>query len=158
MGLLGCLAKEISVKGGALIDSFFVSEDKKYAGSYFYENRSGQKFLVFAFDAYRVSERAFKQYARGKQIEKFVNFTGKRLPATLLGNPDCYMLCKENEDETAVWIGNFFTDECLNTAVILDGEYKDVKFINCNGRLSENKVIVDKIAPFTSVGFTAKKY
>ena len=157
VGLFGCPAKEMTVKDEIKTDSFFISEDKRYIGSYFYENKDGRKFLVFAFDGYNAGNHAFKQYARGEQIERFIRFTGKRLPASMRGNPDCYMLCKENANGIAVWIGNFFADECLNTAVVLDGEFKDVKFINCNGKLSGNKVVIDDIAPFASVGFIAEK-
>ena len=81
---------------------------------------------------------------------------GEKLPAQMLGNPDCYMLCKENERGKAVWIGNFFGDECLNTTVTLDKEYKTVEFINCTGTLDGNKVIIDNIHPYASVGFSVK--
>ena len=151
--LYNCHAKEIKVKDGAEIGSLFVVEDKRYVGSYFYENENGQKFLVFAFDGYSMSEHAFKQYIRGEQIENFVKFTDKRLPVSMRGNPDCYILCKENETEKSVWIGNFFSDECMNTTVILDKEYREIEFINCKGKLNGKQVEIDYIAPFASVGF-----
>lgn len=155
--LNSCPAKTITVKDGTKIESNFIADGKRYIGSYFYENSRGQKFLVFAFDGYYMSEHAFKQYVRGEQIEKFVDFTGKRLPVSMRNNPDCYIVCKENEKEKAVWIGNFFADECLNTTVVLDKDYKDVTFINCTGKLSGDKVVLDYIAPFTSLGFVVKK-
>lgn len=149
----GCPATEITVKNGARVQSFFTDGQKKTVGSYAYENADGQKFLVFAFDAYNIREHVIKQYARGEQIVNWIISTGKNLPAYMYGNPDCYMLCKENEDGKAVWIGNFFADECMNTTVVLDREYKEIEFINCNGRLNGNKVELDYIAPFASVGF-----
>lgn len=157
IGLFGCNFKEIRVKDNAIIQSSFISDGKEYVGSYTYENKERQKFLVFAFDGYRVNDHAIKQYARGEQIENFVLSLGKRLPASMRGNPDCYMLCKKSENETAVWIGNYFKDECLNSTVVLDGKFDEVKFINCKGRLSGNKVIIDDIPPYASVGFSVRK-
>ena len=157
IGLFGCNFKEIRVKDNVMIQSSFISDGKEYVGSYTYENKEGQKFLVFAFDGYRVNDHAIKQYARGEQIENFVLSLGKRLPASMHGNPDCYMLCKKSGNETAVWIGNYFKDECLNSTVVLDGEFDEVKFINCKGRLSGNTVIIDDIPPYASVGFSVGK-
>ncbi len=160
VGLYGLEIQEIAVKDNAKIQSYIVPSGKEfeseYIGSYSYENASGQKFLVFAFDAYKMSEHAFKQYARGIQIEKWIKSLGKALPASMLGNPDCYMLCKENEKEKAVWLGNFFSDECMNTTIELDKEYKQITFINCSGRLEGNKVILDEVAPYKSLGFAVK--
>jgi hypothetical protein len=104
---------EISVKDGAKIDSYFVDgEGEKRIGSYTYKNANGQSFLVLAVECFSMSEHVFKQYARGEQIVEFIGSMGKKLPASMLGNPDCYMLCKGNvQGEKSVFIGNFFSDE-----------------------------------------------
>ena len=154
VGVFGCPFNEISVKTGAVIESEFISGGKRYIGSYTYKNAKGQYFLVFAFDGNNVSEHAFRNYARGRQINGFINGTGKKMPAVMLGNPDCYILCKENEKGKAVWIGNYFSDECLNTTVILDKKYNRVKFINCEGTLTGNKVTINRIGAWESVGFS----
>lgn len=156
VGLFGCEATDISVNNDAKVQSYFLANDKQYIGSYTYENAKGQKFLIFAFDGYRMSEHAFKQPARGQQIVETIKWMGKTLPAEMLGNPDCYMLCKDNEKEKAVWIGNFFSDECMNTTVTLDKTYKNIEFINCTGVLQGDKVCIDYIAPYASVGFIVK--
>lgn len=157
IGLFGASAKEIEVKAGANVDSYFIDGDKKNIGTYTYQNEKGQKFLVFAFDGYFNSEHLFKQYARGTQIVKAIEWMGKRLPASMLGNPDCYLLCKENQTGKAVWIGNFFMDECMNRTVTLDKAYTKVKFIGCNGRLDGDKVVLDSVAPYASVGFEVEE-
>lgn len=151
-----CFVSEISVKDGAVIQSLFTDGKKETIGSYCYENAKGQHFLVFAFDGYRISEHVIKQYARGTQIERWIASIGKQLPASMHGNPDCYMLCKENEHSKAVWIGNFFADECMNTTIVLDKAYREIKLINCNGRLDGNRVEIDSIAPYASLGFEVK--
>ena len=149
-------SSDIQTKDNAEIQSFFTDDSKKTIGSYSYTNADGQHFLVFAFDGYRMSEHAFKQYARGRQIVDWITSIGKKLPASMLGNPDCYLLCKENENSKAIWIGNFFADECMNTTVMLDKEYKEIEFINGSGKLNGNKVELDYIAPFASLGFEVK--
>lgn len=160
VGLYGLTISNIAVNENAKIQSYIVPDgkefDAEYIGSYSYENSNGQKFLVFAFDGYGMSEHAFKQYVRGTQIEEWIKSLGKVLPASMLGNPDCYMLCKENESGKAVWIGNFFSDECMNTTVVLDKEYTEIEFINCNGVLNGNKVTLDYIGPYASIGFNVK--
>ncbi|MBQ7983178.1 MAG: hypothetical protein IJ302_06400 [Clostridia bacterium] len=147
----GCPATEITVKSGAKVLSFFDGEEK--IAAYSYENADGQKFLVFAFEGYSMSEHAFKQYARGEMIRQWIAAIGKKLPASMHGNPDCYMLCKENESGKAVWIGNFFSDECMHTTVTLDREYSKLECINCTGKLIGNTVEIDCIAPYASIGF-----
>lgn len=157
VGLYGGSAMQILVNERAKVQSYFTVESKEnIIGSYVYENAQGQRFLVFAFDGYGMSEHTFKQPARGEQIVEWIHSLGKKLPATMLGNPDCYMLCKENEKEKAVWLGNFFADECLNTTVVLDKEYQELKCVNCKGKLNGNKVELEEIAPYASVGFLVR--
>ena len=156
VGAYKCQATDIDVKNGVTVQSMFTDGQKEIIGSYSYENSAGQKFLVFAFDGYCMSEHVYKQYARGEQIENWIASIGKKLPASMHGNPDCYMLCKEGEPGKAIWIGNFFADECMNTTVILDKEYVEIEFINCSGKLNGCKVEIDHISPYASVGFEVK--
>ena len=156
VGLYGCPATEIAVKNGVEVISYFTDGETKKIASYSYKNTKGQNFLVFAFDGYTMSEHAYKQYARGEEIENWIKSIGKKLPASMHGNPDCYMLCKENEKSKAIWIGNFFADECMNTTVILDKLYDEIEFINCKGQLKGDKVIIDEIAPYASIGFVVR--
>ena len=157
INLMGCPVSEITVSKKAAVQSYFIFGDQKLVGSYTYENENGQKFLVFAFDGYQANEHAIKQYERGDQIRATLRAWGKRLPVELSGNPDCYVLAKKNEGEMAVWIGNFFTDECMNTIFVLDDDYNEITFIGCSGTLNKNQVTIDEIAPFASVGFVVKK-
>ncbi len=155
VGLYGCPVAKITVKDGAVVQSLMDGNEEKI-GSYIYENAQGQKFLVFAFDGYTMSEHAFKHYARGEQIDKWIQSIGKKLPASMPGNPDCYMLCKENETGKAVWIGNFFADECMNSIITLDKVYNEIEFINCKGKLNGNQVEIEGIAPYASIGFVVR--
>ncbi len=66
------------------------------------------------------------------------------------------MLCKEDDTAKAIWIGNFFADECLHTTVTLDREYSEIECINCSAHLNGNKVEIESILPYASLGFTVK--
>ncbi len=156
VGVFGCPAVDISLKSSAKVLSYFADDNSQKVASYSYENAAGQKFLVFAFEGYSMSEHAFKQYIRGEEIEEWIAAIGKKLPTSMHGNPDCYMLCKENGLEKAVWIGNFFADECIHTTVTLDRDYSEIEWINCTGKLIGNKVVIESIAPYASVGFAVK--
>ena len=157
-----CPATEVRVKPEAKIQSYFIdANENRVVGSYTYENADGHKFLVFTFDGYSMchvayNDHAFRQYYRGEQINDWVLSLEKRLPAFINGNPDCYMLCYENESEKSVWLGNFFADECMNTTVVLDKEYREIEFINCNGTLEGDKVHLDCVLPYASVGFVVR--
>lgn len=156
VGVKDCKAHKLSVKEGAVVQSTFTDGIQESVASYTYENKKRQKFLVYAFDGYNMSDHTYKHYARGEQIQNWIASIGKKLPASMHGNPDCYMICKENESGKAVWIGNFFADECMNTTVILEKKYQEIEFINCSGRLIGDRVTLDCISPYASVGFLVK--
>ena len=157
INLMANSAVDISVKDGAEILSYFYSGDKRIVGSYAYENADGQKFLVYAVDGYFTCEHFFRQKARGKQIADVLQGWGKKLPATLLGNSDCYMLCREDERELAVFLGNFSADELFNKTILLNREYKSAEFINCNGKLKKDRLVIDGLSAFKVAAFVLKK-
>ena len=51
----------------------------------------------------------------------------------------------------------FFADPVIEPQVELDSEYKDITFINCNGRLEKNKLVLTDIAPFGFAGFEVRR-
>ena len=79
-----------------------------------------------------------------------------KLPAYVYGNPSLYIQCKKNNDAMAVGLWNFFADTAIEPKVELDKEYKEITFINCNGRLEGDKVVLTDIEPFGFVGFEVK--
>ena len=155
--LCGCPVTELTADPKAEILSYFCRRDRKTVGTYAYTNDKGQHFLVFGFEGYSANEHALHQYIRGEQISLWITSIGKRLPASMPRNPDCYLLCKEGESGKAVWIGNFFADECANTTVELDGVYDTLVCINCEGVLEGDKVKLKEIPAFASVGFAVSK-
>ena len=63
------------------------------------------------------------------------------------------MQCKQGENSMSVGLWNFFADIAISPVVELGKTYSDIRFINCNGRLENDKVYLDDIIPFSFVGF-----
>lgn len=150
---VGSNAYRLKLKDKAKVQSYFVNENGKYPASYIYENADGQRFFVFAFDGYYADENLYRQYTRSRQIAENVKWLSeKSLPAFISGNPDLYVMCKKNDKAMAVGLWNFFADGVYEPEVVLDREYKSIKFVNCTGEIKGNEVFLSNIPPF---GFAA---
>ncbi len=157
---------DIKVNENAKILSHFISDDaageenKHTVGSYCYENKDGQKFLVFAFYAYNqwyFSDSHARSYMRSAEFKYAIDlFGGENLPAYSYGNPDLYIMAKKNDSSMAVGLWNIFADEIFKPVIELDREYSEIKFINCSGKLEGNKVILSEMTPFSFAGFEVK--
>lgn len=148
----------VEVKNGAKVESYNFSGDRKEIGSYIYENKDDLRFLVLCFDGYFANDHSVKQYARQRQLTESVEWLcGKKMPIALYGNPDVYTVCKKDEKSTSVFIGNFFEDVIDNLEIDLGEEFYSAEFINCEGKINKNKVVINKVLPFTCVAFEVKK-
>ena len=52
---------------------------------------------------------------------------------------------------------NIFPDTVINPVIEPDGEYDEIEFINCGGRLEKDKVYLSKIQPYSFAGFAVEK-
>ncbi len=130
----------------------------EYPVSYTYENANGEKFLVFAFDAYYNNRHLGQSYARARELRDVIASFGTPLPAHSLGNPNVHMMTKKSDNALAVGYFNIFADTAFTPTVTLDGEYSEVvSTINCTAELHGNKVILSDIPPFSFAGFEVKK-
>lgn len=126
--------------------------------SYYYTNAAGERFLVFTFPMHFNKDTCFRSYTRaGQMIRAAKDLSGKSLPASIRGCPDLYMMCKRGEDgELAVGLWNIFAD-CIHEPVItLDKVYKDIRFINCTGKIEGKQVYLSKLDPFAFAGFAVQ--
>ncbi len=154
----GAKARRITLKDGAEPQSEFISSGGTETASYFYENKNGQRFLVFAFEGYFSAESLRRQYTRARQLAGAVRYlSGKDLPAAAkVDAPDLYMQCKEKDGELAVGLWNFCVDSVLSPEIRLTEQYSDITFINCGGNMSGNRVTLSDIPPFGFAGFNVK--
>lgn len=159
------LGKFIKAGYGLAVANVDLEKCPSFPSSWYYENELGQKFMVYSFTAQTVwvsncwVNGLFRNYYRQKQLaEGIERMQGRPLPAMCYKNPELYILCKKDESSMAVGIWNMFPDAVLDPVIHLDGEYKDIDFYNCSGRLEGNKVILDDdIAPYSFAFFTVYK-
>lgn len=128
--------------------------------SYLYENADGNKFLVFNANSRPNgegrrkntrfgSESVFRNYERSRQIAEFAEWSsGKKLPAYVYGCPEMYIQCKESEGKLSVGLWNFFADEAFDFEVQLSESYSKIRFLNCEGTLKGDRVMIKSIPAF----------
>ena len=83
------------------------------SSAYLYENKQGQRFLVYAFRSENQPETSgmYWNYRRGEQIANAVEWLcGKPLPVQCTGEPFGYCRCNEDENSIAVAYFNCTSD------------------------------------------------
>jgi hypothetical protein len=138
---------DLTLNDNAKVLSYFEINGGNTIGSYTYENADGQKFLVFNFDGEKqmLSKGLIRSYYRQQQViglHEWLN--GKKLDAYSLKNPDLYIMTKKNDKSLAVGLWNNFADAILKPVVELGESYKKARFINCEGQLLDNKIVLNK--------------
>lgn len=155
-GYTGCVT-EINGKAQILSQYIYSEQGKTCSApsSYYYENADGNRFLVFAFDMYFNAETSFRSYTRARQLIRAAEYlSGTLLPASIEGCPDLYMMAKESADgKMAVGLWNIYADAVYEPVITLSGDYKNIRFVNCQGKLEGNRVMLSQINAFTFAGF-----
>ncbi|MBO5369910.1 MAG: hypothetical protein J6B23_04445 [Clostridia bacterium] len=150
---MGASFCNVSLKPGVEILSDIESETGTVPISFRYENANGNKFLILNINTRSDDDSLLKHYARSRQYaENVLWLSGEKLPAYVYGNPSLYMQCKQDDTSLFVGLWNFFADTAIEPVIELSKEYKEIKFLNCNGRLDGDRVYLNDIAPF---GFAA---
>lgn len=127
--------------------------------AYLYENSEGLRFFVMAFDYYasNQSNNYFCNYYRQAQLIKSIEWVGcKRLPAISLKNPNLYILAAKNGGSMAVALANIFIDDIFSPEILLDKQYTEIEFVNCNGSLLGDRVKLNDISPYGFAAFEVK--
>ena len=134
--------------------------------AYRYENKDGQRFLVFLFEAASIysSTRVglsglTKNPAVQNVLHEFVPWVAaKPLPAAVTGNPELYVMCRKDEDTTSVALFNCFADPVLQPEIRLDGTYSRIECVNCTAELNGNCVtLTDTLYGYQSCVFKVYK-
>ena len=137
-----------------------VTNKEKYPSAYLYENAKGQRFLVYSVigENQNYSSTLFWCYPRAKQILNAVKWLsgGKSIPCVCQGFPHLYCICKEDENAVAVGYFNCSIDKAKNVKVEFDRAACEVEFINCKGKLVDEKTaIIEKIDAYEFAGINA---
>jgi len=152
-GFATCRKHKTVCRENAEVLSVFLPDESPAV--YKYENKDGIRFMVFSCDFHFSPNDAdyFNNYYRRNQVAEGVEWVGrKKLPAALENHPNLYMMTAKNENAMSVLIINAFMDEIENPVITLDKEYKNIRFVNCSGKLKENKIYLSEIPPY---GFAA---
>ena len=56
----------------------------------------------------------------------------------------------------AVSLSNVFLDDIYDCEIQLDKEYSEIKFVNCSGKLVNDKVYISWIPPYGFAAFEVK--
>ena len=135
----------LELKEGAQVRSEISLYRKKYVASYTYENADGARFLVLALDTSKCNPPSdlLRNYCRQKQlIDSYAWLGGKPLAAICAGHPDLYLMVKTDADSMAIGLWNYFADKIHKPEIELSETYSSAEFINCEGKLEGNKLLI----------------
>ena len=153
--LTAALAKSADVKLSV------ITKDATLPLCYTYENKKGQRFLVWLFHAATVArdsdltEGDLIQKAMTEGVEWVARAT---LPAKCKKHPQLYMMCRESEKTRTVGLFNCFPDTVIAPAVTLDSIFAKVTdTVNTTAALAGNTVTLADIPPFSFCAFAVEK-
>ena len=134
--------------------------------AYSYENADGQRFLVFLFEGdsmYSLSRVCdsglMKNYATQRVLVEMLPWVARApLPAYIKGNPNCYLMCKEDESTLSVALFNCFADALTEPVIVLSEPYARIECFGCDAVLEGNRIVLrEKLHGFTSAAFRVYK-
>jgi len=153
ISIMGAPVYDIVVARSAEVLSDLQIGNAKFPLSYRYENADGQRFLVLNVNTRFDNSSMLRHYERGRQFANQIAWLSREpLPAYVYGHTSLYMQCKKNEKAMAIGLWNFSADTAIDPIIELGNIYRSVSFINCNGKLDQNKVYLHDIAPFAFAG------
>jgi hypothetical protein len=82
---------------------------------------------------------------------------GKPLPAKSKKNPNLYIYTAKAQNAMSVLLLNVHLDSIDEPVIVLDKDYSDIKFVNCNGRIEGNKVYLSPIQSYGMAAFEVKE-
>ena len=142
---------DCEVQKDAQIESVYPSGEGDIIGSFRYENGSGQKFLVFPFDANAVKSNSGLScsYYRQAQIIDACEWMGMKLPCTVRKHPGLYLIVKEDEKKKVIAFSNFSLDPAYDVLIETDTGMS-VEGIGVEAKENENGVLVSCIQPWST--------
>ncbi len=123
---------------------------------YRYENKAGQRFLVYLFDASALEYESgiLSGYLQQRMLLKQIPWLARTDWAVYCpGNhPDLSMIAAETEDGLVIGLFNCFADEVTSPVLQLGRCYTKAAYLRCNGALEGNRVTLSYLPPY---GFCA---
>lgn len=146
----------VTLKAGAVVrGTYDAGEDFPFLASY--ENADGRRFILLGFDAEIVSEDAWRNYALAAMLHRMLAEMGAAVPVQCLGNPDLYILAKEDEKQCAIGFFNIFADDIEPAEAKIPGKWSNARFYGCTGHKTEEGIVIDYIPAYGYVFVTLEK-
>ena len=172
VSIMSASAYKLTLREGAEIESTFVSTEgmgamesswaklnanNNIVASYFYENKEGGRFLVYAFDGTFAHNTVFRHYERADQIKANIERLGRGVGFNVCTSPDLYALAKEGEGRIAVGLWNLHADPVDEPTITLTGgaTARVTSTINCEAVAEGGVIRLSSIAPY---GFAAVEF
>jgi len=134
--------------------------------AYRYENKSGQRFLVFLFEGNSIYADTriglsglTKNPAMQSVLHEALPWVARQpMPAAVKGNPELYIMCRKDKNSFSVALFNCFADKLTNPEILLDGTYSRIECLNCEAELQGNRVMLKScLHGFDSCAFRVYK-
>lgn len=133
--------------------SVFESGEHRVSGWTRYENEAGQRFLIFPFDAKKLTGKEFRYagYLNGYALRRMLTeqtawLNRKPLDAYADGNyPNLYTMVKKGEHSLSVGLWNLFEDKIHGLTVKVNGEYASARFVNCEGKFEKGCITLSSV-------------
>ena len=131
----------------------------KTPSSYRYENAAGQRFFVIAYESYRAAKcpNFLNTYYRQRHIMDAVEWiAGKPLPVVSYKNPNLYTFAAEGDGALSVMLINIHLDDIYDAQIKLSKKYNEIRFINCEGKLDGDTIILKKLSGYDFAAFEVR--
>lgn len=134
--------------------------------AYRYENKAGQRFLVFLYEAnsiYYSTGVGLSGLTKNPAVQRMLHenmpwVARKPMPVAVTGNPELYVMCRKDEGTMSVALFNCFADPALNPVIRLDEQYSRIECLNCEAELQGDRVVLKgKLHAFEFCGFCVYK-
>jgi hypothetical protein len=80
----------------------------------------------------------------------------KPLPAKSKKNPNLYIYTAKDKNAMSVLLLNVHLDSIDDPVIELDKEYKEIRLVNCKGKIEGNKVYLSDIQGYGMAAFEVK--
>jgi hypothetical protein len=156
----GCKLLATKPNSNAEVTLSCTANGTTYSLCYRYENKDGQRFLVYLFEAMSLHKDSglLQGYLTQSAVAHGVEWLSrKKLPAKCQGHPGLYMLCKRNGKRLTVGLFNFHADSIFAPTVTLDKSYQKLTCLNTGGSLTDNTVTLSELAAYSFAAFAVEE-
>ena len=82
------------------------------------------------------------------QFFDFLAESGASAPVSCVGNPDLYVICKENGSRAAVGFFNCFADPIDDLLADISFNAKKARFYRCKGSIADGKIRIEHLSAY----------